>query len=78
MCINTKKKQKLYTLLDGSLKLKYNDIYYSLKQVDKMQNKENKKTIKTQQEINRSKAHKPSPNHPYVVAGRRKFRDNKI
>ena len=33
---------------------------------------------KKQQEINRSKAHKPSPNHPYVVAGRRKFKDNKI
>ena len=76
--INTKKQQKLYTLLDGTLKLKYNDIYYSLKQVKNLPNEEKKKTTKSQEEINRSKAHKPAKEHPYVIAGKRHFKNNKI
>lgn len=76
--ISTKKQQKLYTLLDGTLKLKHNDIYYSLKKIEKIPNKEKKKTTKSLEEINRSKAHKPASNHPYVIAGKRKFKDNKI
>ncbi len=76
--LNIKKQLKLYTLLDGTLKLKHNDIYYSLKQIKKLPNEENKKTTKSQEEINRSKAHKPAANHPYVIASKRYFKNNKI
>ena len=78
VCINSKDQQRLYKLLDGTYKLKYNEIYYSLKAIEKLPIEEKKKSNKTQEEINQSKAHKPSENHPYVIAGRNKFKQNKI
>ena len=42
-----------------------NDKIYKLFKIDAPQKKVYQKTTKTQEEINRSKAHKPAPNHPW-------------
>ena len=76
--INTKEKQKVYKLLDGTYKLKYNDQFYCLKEVKKIPTNKKEKTTKSQEEINRSKAHKPAKNHPYVIIGKNRFKKHEI
>lgn len=62
---------KVYTFLDQTMHIIYKDNLYDLKPVKEVNNKpiEYIKTTKTQEEINRSKAHKPNPNHPWINYG---------
>lgn len=65
----------IYTFVDGTDHLLYNDKWYDLKTIKDFQFevKEVIKQIKTQEEINLSKAHKPSSNHPWVKYGLKKL-----
>lgn len=67
----TKQKVKLYTFLDGTEHVIYNDKCYDLKSIKDLNLETSKyiKTTKTLEEINASKAHKPSQNHPWVKQG---------
>ena len=71
----TKQKVKVYTFVDGSEHVLYNDELYDLKSIKEISIKSSLsvKTEKTQEEINRSKAHKPSRNHPWVKEGLKKL-----
>lgn len=71
----TNQKVKVYTFLDGSEHVFYNDVWYDLKSIKEISIKPivETKTIKTQEEINQSKAHKPSKNHPWVKQGLKKL-----
>lgn len=71
----TNQKVKVYTFVDGSEHIFYNDEWYDLKSIREISIKPTVevKTIKTQDEINRSKAHKPSRNHPWVKQGLKKL-----
>ena len=73
--LSTNSKVKVYTFVDGTEHILYNDEWYDLISVKefKINITENVKTIKTQEEINLSKAHKPSSNHPWVKAGLKKL-----
>ncbi len=67
----TKSKVKVYTFVDGTEHIFYNDEWYDLKPIKDFQIKPTEyiKSSKTQEEINLSKAHKPSNNHPWVKQG---------
>lgn len=62
---------KVYIFLDQTKHIVYKDNLYDLKPVKEVNNKpiEYIKPIKSQEEINRSKAHKPNPNHPWISYG---------
>ena len=60
--IPTSNKVKVYKFLDGTEHILYNDKFYDLKSVKDYQIQINKQailSIKTQDEINKSKAHSP-------------------
>lgn len=67
----TYSKVRVYTFVDGREFVLYNDEWYELKSIKDFQIKpiEYIKPKKTQEEINLSKAHKPSKNHPWVKQG---------
>lgn len=73
--LNTNSKINVYTFLDGSDHILFNNQWYDLKSIKDFNVKpiECIKPIKTKEEINLSKAHKPSSNHPWVRAGIRKL-----
>ena len=71
--INTKSKIKVYTFLDGSINILFNDIFYKTKQVAFIPHQQNIKPSQTQADINSSKSHKPSSNHPWVIDGKNKY-----
>lgn len=73
--LSTNSKVKVYTFVDGSEHIFYNDEWYDLKPIKDLQIKPSEyiKTSKTQAEINLSKAHKPSKNHPWVKEGLKKL-----
>ena len=60
-------KVKVYTFLDGSEHIFYDNEWYDLKSVNdlKINPVEYIKPPKSQEEINLSKAHKPASNHPW-------------
>jgi len=64
--INTKKSILVYTFLDGSLNVFYNDKFYKTQVLD---SKPNIKPLflseKSSKKVNSSKAHSVSPNHPW-------------
>ena len=63
----TNSKVKVFTFVDGTEHIFYNDEWYDLKSITdfKINPVEYIKTSKSQEEINLSKAHKPTPNHPW-------------
>lgn len=71
----TNSKVRVYTFIDGTDHIFFNTQWYDLKTVKefKITPKEYIKSTKTQEEINLSKAHKPSRNHPWVKAGFKKL-----
>lgn len=73
--IPTKSKVKVYTFVDGTEHIFYNDEWYDLTTIKDFQIKPTEyiKPSKTQEEINLSKAHKPSNNHPWVKQGLKKL-----
>lgn len=66
----TKGKVKVYTFLDGSEHVLFNDSWYDLKSIKNFSIKpiEYIHSCKSNTEINLSKAHKPSYNHPWKNA----------
>ncbi|MCI8575483.1 MAG: hypothetical protein HFI09_03345 [Bacilli bacterium] len=72
----TSSKVKVYTFIDRSEHIFYKDEWYDLKSIKNLPIKPSEyiKTNKTQEEINLSKAHKPSRNHPWVKQGLIKLR----
>lgn len=71
----TNSKVRVYIFVDGTEHIFYKDEWYDLKSIKEIKIKpiEYIKTTKTQEEINLSKAHKPSSNHPWVKAGLKKL-----
>ena len=71
----TNSKVNVYTFVDGTEHIFYRDKWYDLKSVKdfKLNSTDHIKNTKTQEEINLSKAHKPSSNHPWVKAGLKKL-----
>lgn len=71
----TNSKVRVYTFVDGTEHILYKDEWYDLKSIKeiKINPIEYIKPAKTQEEINLSKAHKPSSNHPWVKAGLKKL-----
>ena len=65
--INTKKPIKVYTFLDQTEHILYNDEYYDLKPIKNIDLKPETivKNMKSIEEINASKAHTPAKNHPW-------------
>ena len=63
----TNSKVKVYTFVDGTEHIFFNDVWYDLKSVNdfKINPVEYIKNTKSQEEINLSKAHKPASNHPW-------------
>jgi len=63
----TKDKVKVYTFVDKTQHILFNDKWYDLKSIKDYQIKPQEyiKIIKSQEEINLSKAHKPSKDHPW-------------
>lgn len=66
---------KVYTFVDGTEHVFFNDQWYDLKSIKDLKIKATEyiKTTKTQEDINLSKAHKPSSNHPWVKQGLNKL-----
>ena len=50
---------------DNSYWCNINKVLYKLHEIKAPEKKIYQKTTKTQEEINKSKAHKPAPNHPW-------------
>lgn len=73
--LSTNSKVKVYTFVDSSEHIFYNDEWYDLKSIKDLQINPSEyiKTNKTKAEINLSKAHKPSRNHPWVKQGIKKL-----
>lgn len=73
--LSTNSKVKVYTYVDGSNHIFFKNEWYDLKTISDFKIKpiEYIKTTKTQEEINLSKAHKPSINHPWVKKGIKKL-----
>lgn len=71
----TKQKVKVYTFVDGSEHILYNNEWYDIKAIKEItiNTIKSKTVVKTQEEINQSKAHKPSKNHPWVKQGLKKL-----
>ena len=68
-------KIKVYTFVDGTEHIFFNNEWYDLKNIKNFNIKpfECIKVSKSQEEINLSKAHKPSQNHPWVKQGLKKL-----
>ena len=73
--INTDKKVKVYTFIDGTDHVLFEDEYYDLKPIKNVDitPKVETRCTKSIEEINASKAHKPSSNHPWVKQGLKKL-----
>lgn len=73
--LSTKSKVRVYTFVDGTEHVFYNDDWYDLKSITDLKIKpiEYIKTSKNQEQINISKAHKPASNHPWVKTGLKKL-----
>ena len=73
--INTDKKVKVYTFIDGTDHILFEDEYYDLKPIKNVDitPKVETRCTKSIEEINASKAHKPSSNHPWVKQGLKKL-----
>lgn len=73
--LSTNSKVNVYTFIDGTDHIFFNDEWYDLKPIKdfKMTPMSYIKSTKTQEEINLSKAHKPSSNHPWVKQGLKKL-----
>lgn len=71
----TNSKVRVHTFVDGTEHILYKDEWYDLKSIEeiKISPFEYIKSTKIQEEINLSKAHKPSLNHPWVKAGLKKL-----
>lgn len=52
---------------DNSYWCNINKVLYKLHEIKAPEKKVYQKTTKTQEEINKSKAHKPAPNHPWIT-----------
>jgi len=64
--ITTKNKVRVYTFLDGSTNVLFNDKFYTTKIIDiEFEKKKNIKSLKSQAEINALKTHKPASSHPW-------------
>ena len=68
-------KVRVYTFVDGSEHILYNDEWYDLKSIKdfKIDTKEYIKPHKTKEEISLSRVRKPSRNHPWVKYGLKKL-----
>lgn len=73
--LSTNSKVNVYTFVDGTDHILFNNEWYDLKPIKdfKITPTHYIKSTKTQEEINLSKTHKPSSNHPWVKQGLKKL-----
>lgn len=70
--LSTNSNVNVYTFVDGTQHVYFNNQWYDLKSLKDFKINENTIT-KTQEQINLSKSHKPSRNHPWVKQGLKRF-----
>ena len=64
--------------LDGSIHLRYKEIYLEYKEITKQQKKRKKTKVATRKEINQMQSCKPGEDHPWKQNYPNKQRKNKI